>query len=404
MKVEVQKLLFRGIKYILAVYALLSLIYTSVRLYQRLDPPSLITTSRRSIVIENQPVHQKPIQTKANDVIQSKMFSGIMGQPNISPYYFKATQVTGSKDITLSTIVTNDRFPVLSRLASHYKGPISATVYINGNDNKDTILQELSKTYRENPDMKKYVDIHLILDAYDRQFNMWRNVARLYARTDYIMMLDIDFFPCTDFRQEILNDADLLDRLDSGRTALVIPAFEYTHLEDGMDYRHFPRTKADLIQQVQKGKLGMFHRAWQRGHGSTDYVKWYNATAHYRVVDYNYSYEPYVIFKRQGAPWCDERFIGYGANKAACLYELYVSGIGYDVLPNHFLIHQSHDYPESTRRKERLFNRKLYTHFREEVCLRYARQFIADDEWDTARADNLKNECQKIRGFVRTMQ
>lgn len=64
MKVEVQKLLFRGIKYILAVYALLSLIYTSVRLYQRLDPPSLITTSRRSIVIEKQPVHQKPIQTK----------------------------------------------------------------------------------------------------------------------------------------------------------------------------------------------------------------------------------------------------------------------------------------------------------------------------------------------------
>lgn len=45
-----------------------------------------------------------------------------MGQPNISPYYFKATQVTRSKDITLSTIVTNDRFPVLSRLASHYKG------------------------------------------------------------------------------------------------------------------------------------------------------------------------------------------------------------------------------------------------------------------------------------------
>jgi glycosyltransferase-like protein LARGE len=45
-----------------------------------------------------------------------------MGQPNISPYYFKAAQVTRSKDITLSTIVTNDRFPVLSRLASHYKG------------------------------------------------------------------------------------------------------------------------------------------------------------------------------------------------------------------------------------------------------------------------------------------
>ncbi len=66
MKVEVQKSLFRGIKYILAIYALLSLIYASVRLYQRLDSPSLITTSRRSIVIEEEPVHQKPIQNKGS--------------------------------------------------------------------------------------------------------------------------------------------------------------------------------------------------------------------------------------------------------------------------------------------------------------------------------------------------
>jgi hypothetical protein len=72
MKVEVQKVLFRGIKYILAIYALLSLIYASVRLYQRLDPPSLITTSRRSIVIEEQPVHQKSIQNKG---IMSLMMS-----------------------------------------------------------------------------------------------------------------------------------------------------------------------------------------------------------------------------------------------------------------------------------------------------------------------------------------
>lgn len=49
---------------------------------------------------------------------------------------------------------------------------------------------------------------------------------------------------------------------------------------------------------------------------------------------------------------CDERFIGYGANKAACLYELYLSGIDYWVLPDDFLIHQTHFYPESARKKE----------------------------------------------------
>lgn len=59
-----------------------------------------------------------------DNVIQSKMFSGTMRSNNskILPYYIKATQITNLKDITISTIVTSDRLPVLSRLASHYKG------------------------------------------------------------------------------------------------------------------------------------------------------------------------------------------------------------------------------------------------------------------------------------------
>lgn len=44
--------------------------------------------------------------------------------------------------------------------------------------------------------------------------------------------------------------------------------------------------------------------------------------------------------------------IGYGANKAACLYEIYLAGIDYWVLPDDFLIHQTHHYPEDTRARE----------------------------------------------------
>ncbi|CAO3662579.1 unnamed protein product [Rhizopus microsporus] len=412
MKADLQKSIIRGLKYLLIIYALLSLTYTANQLYQQsASSPSLATRStRRSIAIEK-PLHQRPVsyeKSKVDNVIQSKMFSGTMRSNNskILPYYIKATQITNLKDITISTIVTSDRLPVLSRLASHYKGPISAAIHINENDKdkKELVLQQLLNVYIENEDMQRYVDIHLIADQYDRQFNMWRNVAKLYARTDYIMMLDIDFFPCTNFRQDILQHPEWLNMLDDGLTAFVVPAFEYIDLEDGIDYKTFPRTKQDLIDQVTADKLDMFHRAWQLGHGATDYVKWYDAsTPMYKVVNYHHSYEPYVIFKRQGSPWCDERFIGYGANKAACLYEIYLSGISYYVLSDHFLIHQSHTYPESARRKERSFNRKLYTHFREELCLRYARQFIATGEWNTSRADNLKTECQKIRGFTDTI-
>jgi glycosyltransferase-like protein LARGE len=232
------------------------------------------------------------------------------------------------------------------------KGPISAAIHINDDENENK-LRILKQTILQNPDVKRYVDIHLIVDKFDRQFNMWRNTAKLYARTNYIMMLDIDFYLCTDFRSTIKNNPSLLDKLRQGHTALVVPAFEYIDHGDGFHYAKFPNTKDALIKEVfEQEKLDMFHRSWARGHSATNYAKFYIADEPYKVEDYNFSYEPYVIFKKQGSPWCDERFIGYGANKAACLYEIYLSGIDYYVLPNDFLIHQSHDYPEATRKRE----------------------------------------------------
>lgn len=235
-----------------------------------------------------------------------------------------------------------------------YIGPISATIHINDNDSsREKEFDLLYQMINENPDIIRYVDIHLIVDKYDRQFNMWRNTAKLYSRTEYIMMLDIDFYLCTDFRTKILQDSNLMNMLRQGHTALVVPAFEYLIQSDGKDPTKFPTTKQDLLQEIfEEEKLDMFHVAWQKGHSATNYAKWYTTNEPYKVEEYNFSYEPYVIFKKQGSPWCDERFIGYGANKAACLYEIYLSGIGYYVLPDDFLIHQSHAYPESTRKRE----------------------------------------------------
>lgn len=81
---------------------------------------------------------------------------------------------------------------------------------------------------------------------------------------------------------------------------------------------------------------------------------------------------------------CDERFIGYGGNKAACLFELYLSGVSFYVLPDDFLIHQSHAYAEKARKHERKYNRKLYTDFREELCFRYLNAFL--DQIESPRA------------------
>ena len=54
----------------------------------------------------------------------------------------------------------------------------------------------------------------------------------------------------------------------------------------------------------------MFHASWAAGHNSTNYEKFYAAPpgSIYRVVQYQASYEPYVILKREGPPWCVPRF------------------------------------------------------------------------------------------------
>lgn len=336
--------------------------------------------------------------------------------------------------------------------------------------NPTELLAALDKLYTSSPLMKQYVDVHLVYDPFDRQFNMWRNVAKFFARTEvrpllspfspsstslaqtltpsdllqYVMMLDVDFWLCTDFRSRMLDSPEIMQRLKGGMAAFVVPAFEFHKQSDGVDPLTFPSTKEvrpsspsspclspatereltsslvddlqDLVQLVRDDKIGMFHKSWAPGHGSTNYTRYYDAKPGevYRVHGYTHSYEPYVIFKKEGTPWwvllvpvssssrlppcttdelilalrrvcrCDERFIGYGGNKAACLFELYLSGVSFYVLPDDFLIHQSHAYAEKARKHERKYNRKLYTDFREELCFRYLNLFL--DQIESPRA------------------
>jgi hypothetical protein len=84
---------------------------------------------------------------------------------------------------------------------------------------------------------------------------MWRNVAKFYSRTELVMMLDVDFWICTDFRGkikrlikgegngELQGEADIFQKLKAGEMALVIPAFEFKKQEDGLDHNTFPTTK-----------------------------------------------------------------------------------------------------------------------------------------------------------------
>ncbi|KIJ58075.1 glycosyltransferase family 49 protein [Hydnomerulius pinastri MD-312] len=281
----------------------------------------------------------------------------------IIPYYYRGSAAFEKDDITITTLVTVNRFKVFAELVKRYKGRASHAV-----------LDALHDLYTSTPGMSTFVDVHLVLSPFDRQINTWRNAARLFARTDFVMMLDVDFAICTDFRSHIRAslDGEVGHLLRNGRAALVVPAFELIKQQDGADQNMFPSDKKALLELVKAKKIDMFHRSWAPGHNSSDYPRFYTAPPGevYEIKHYQSAYEPYVIFRKEGPPWCDERFVGYGGNKAACLYEMYLSGMSFFVLADHFLVHQSHAYEEAARGLERKSNRKIYQEFREEVCLR----------------------------------
>ncbi|KAF9957228.1 hypothetical protein BGZ70_009594 [Mortierella alpina] len=339
------------------------------------------------------------------DFYLSKVYSTAMQPSKVIPYYFRAEGTFDKEEVTITTLITENRFGVFTKLVRNYQGPISVCFWIRDDETKDQHFAALHDLFESEPLFKKYVDLHVVVDKFDFQLNMWRNVARLFARTDYFMLLDVDFHICTNLRQHLRESPQAMKLLREG-SALVLPAFEYTHEEDGVDSATFPKEKGAVEKLVKDKKLMAFHSAkFVPGHGASDYPRWYTTTDEiYQVTKFNFKYEPYVILKKEGTPWCDERFVGYGANKAACLYEIYISGIDYYVLPKDFLIHQSHAYLESKRSGGRKLNAELYTAFRDELCLRYAKAMYFANQLGTPKARNMETECSNLKGFKAALE
>jgi hypothetical protein len=147
-------------------------------------------------------------KTISEDHFLSLSFSSSLQPSKVIPYYYRASDPDhdgfNKEDITITTLVTSNRFTVFERLVERYQGafppfllppllpnsfpsstgPISATVHVSEGKQHGELLQSLEKLYTSSPLMKKYVDIHLVYDNFDRQFNMWRNVAKFFARTE----------------------------------------------------------------------------------------------------------------------------------------------------------------------------------------------------------------------------
>ncbi|KAF9456934.1 glycosyl-transferase for dystroglycan-domain-containing protein [Collybia nuda] len=333
----------------------------------------------------------------------SKTLSCSMQPSRTIPYFYRANGTFDPDDITIATLITSNRFQVFRRLVERYQGPISVTIHVhNSPTHMQNLLESLHTLYTSSETMTTYVDVHLVIDSFDRQFNTWRNISRLFARTNFVLMLDIDFYICTDFRAAMRRSKSVMNKLREG-AAFVIPAFEYVNYAAGVDQSAFPQDKQELLALVKSKRIRMFHASWGPGHNSTDYKKYYTASTGdiYKVTQYQSAYEPYVVFLKEGPPWCNERFIGYGGNKAACLFEMYLSGVSFYVLADHFIVHQNHLYEENVRKNERRYNRKVYLEFKEEMCLRYLKKYHTSGLPNGAQGLNAYHECKGIKNVER---
>lgn len=124
------------------------------------------------------------------DAVLHKVFANTMQPSKVLPYYFKAIRDFDPESVTITTLITFDRYPIFSKLVTNYQGPISVSIHINDDESRDENLSKLHDMYEANPYMREFVDVHVVVDKFDRQFNMWRNVARFFARSNYFMMLD----------------------------------------------------------------------------------------------------------------------------------------------------------------------------------------------------------------------
>ncbi|KAF9169460.1 hypothetical protein BGX21_011348 [Mortierella sp. AD011] len=436
--------------------------------------------------------NSKAIVRTSEDYMLSKAFAGAMQPTRIIPFYFKASFMDENDDddlheddddglqgfnrnganehsapvlldpsmVTITTMITPDRYSVFLKLVKQYRGPISVATHIRKGPDQDKMFHELNAFFAEHAILRKYVDLHVIVDGVDFQLNMWRNVGRMFARTDYFMMLDVDFHIPSSLKNNLHHDPRSQELLSSG-AALVVPAFEYSLEHDPKDSKYFPDTKAELIPLLEKKHIRVFHDSFPPGHAATDTPRWVamskrsdsgrivpppkgragfeeeygqyqdssggddgavvegvgsiteeeqeeylekeaDGARPYKVTAFEPKYEPYIILKREGTPWCDERFVGYGANKAACLFEIYISGVDFWVMPHDFLIHQYHDYPTTNRKNGRILNKQLFIQFQQEICFSTLRRMIVTGEWYTSKADNLRHQCGPFENFLKS--
>ncbi|KAG0324140.1 hypothetical protein BG004_003530, partial [Podila humilis] len=367
------------------------------------------------------------VSNLSSSVILSKMFTFHTPDitDNIQPFFVRSTTDPNPDDITLTTFILQDELSELGDLVDRFPGPISAVLHIEhpaeATTGSNNPLKNLATMFAGNPKLRQQVDIHLITtpqthrqSAVMQQANLHRNLARFFARTDFVLMLDSDgSLPVTNVAKSFKDIPQWMEKLRTGNV-FVLPGFNVSMVDNGdgedengggqqlvpaLTSSNLPTDKEALKLDVHEEKVVLSEKTWKRTIRNVDYKAWavQAGTRLSAIQNYDPYFSPSVVIRRDKMLWCPERF---GNNQAACLFELYLSGADFWVLPNDFTINQGTRKEIVVTEREKTINTRLYQKFHEESCLKHARAFFAAGEWDSDRARHCRISCQKgMRDF-----
>ncbi|KAF9359660.1 hypothetical protein BGX26_011814 [Mortierella sp. AD094] len=361
----------------------------------------------------------------SSGTILSKMFT--FSSPditdNIQPFFVRSESTPQPDEITLATFVQQDELSELIKLVEHFPGPISAVLHVDYPTNEPGALNPITRLHtmrNSNPKIRNQVDIHLITTpqthrrpastTVQQQSNLHRNLARFFARSDFVLLLDADgSLPATDVAKSFKDNSQWMEKLRTGNV-FVLPGFnvsmaaptsdnavsqENTGLVPVLKATELPSDKDSLLESIREGQVVLSEKTWKRTIRNVDFNTWATATPNRLSAIQNYDpfFGPSVIIRRDKMLWCPERF---GNNQAACLFELYLSGADFWVLPKDFTINGGERKDIDITEREKTINTRLYQKFHEESCLKHARAFYAAGEWDSDRARHCRISCQKV--------
>eukprot|EP00301_Raphidiophrys_heterophryoidea_P022136 c6368_g1_i1.p1 GENE.c6368_g1_i1~~c6368_g1_i1.p1 ORF type:complete len:538 (+),score=137.89 c6368_g1_i1:95-1615(+) len=216
----------------------------------------------------------------------------------------------------------------LNRIASQWNGPISCAVLSTSHSD---VLYHLA--HNANAAVKNWVDLHLALASQpwtNYPINKMRNIALKTARTKYVFLVDIDEdipYPQSKYL-EVLKQA----RPDSYTKAVfVMPSFQWAVENPPQDT---PRDIAKLTKYFEKGQATTKHPEYPQAYESPEMGFWkWRQFSQPQETRYHDSYEPYFIATRGSIPTFDERFEGFGGNKAVHALRLGLEGYHLLMLP-----------------------------------------------------------------------